>query len=114
MLMAFTIVSVWALLEPWRGREDQTSISPLLPPLLPPLQAANATMATAASTPTLRIFMHMLLLDRSSRGSTRRDRRSWPQPRPDPEMRRPPSTLAAAPQADGALPGRRSRASDGA
>src|SRR6187551_1320646 len=59
MLIALTIVSVCALLEPCRGSEDQISISPLLPPPPPPpLHAAKASIAMAASVPILRLFMH--------------------------------------------------------
>src|SRR5690349_13828888 len=59
-LMALTIVSLWALLEPWRGSEDQISISPLLPPPPPPppLHAAKASAATAASVAILRLSIH--------------------------------------------------------
>src|SRR6188508_2434688 len=73
MLMALTIVSVWPLLEPCRGSEDQTSISPLLPPL----QAARASTATAASVPILRLSIHSPPGWPGRRSLTRDDRRSW-------------------------------------
>src|SRR3970282_999038 len=68
LLMAFTTVSVWALFEPCRGRDDQISIVPLSPPPPVPLHAANTKMAAAASAPTLVSFMHSPPDVRSSGG----------------------------------------------
>ena len=57
MLIALTIVSVWALLDPWRGSDDQISIVPLSPLPDPPPHAASARTAIDASTPSLRMFI---------------------------------------------------------
>src|SRR5215207_1102570 len=67
-LMAFTMVSVWALFEPWRGRDDQISIVPFSAVPGVPLHAVKANSAAAASAPTLVSFMHSPPEIRSSGG----------------------------------------------
>src|SRR5688572_16277487 len=58
ILMAFTIVSVWALLDPWRGSDDQISIVPLSPAPGVVLHAVATIRAAAAKAPSLTRFMH--------------------------------------------------------
>ena len=59
MLMALTIVSVWALLEPWRGRDDQISIVPLSPPPPSSPHAAEGEHGDGGKRPNL-LVLHPL------------------------------------------------------